>query len=225
MPHWNKEVIACEIRRAFEAGDDLSYSGFSRACPSLFRAATRYFGTWQSAVEAAGICYDAVRRYRAWTNEKILAAIRDRRARGLDLSWRHVAEQGDPGLAAAATRSIHFGSWRAAVTAAGLDYDHICRYRRWSRDGILRAVRQRHARGLALNAKTLERDDTALLTAARRRFASWEQALDAAGLCAHRRLRTRCRHCRDDGFARRPPSAGAALAAARSQRHPAVRRP
>lgn len=182
MPKWNKETIASEILRRHEAGLDLSYSGMAREDLPLLRAATRYMGSWQAAVEFAGLNYDDIRRYKSWTNERIIERIRELHAKGDDLSWRHVSLTLDPSLAAAATKRSHFGSWKSALEAAGLNYDDIRRYRDWSDEEILRKVRDLYAQGQPLNAKSMERDNITLITAARRRFPSWDRALAAAGL-------------------------------------------
>ncbi len=182
MPKWNRDSIAAEIVRRFEAGLDLSYSGVTREDLPLLRAATRYHGSWQAAIEYAGLNYEDIRRYKSWTNDRITERIRELFAKGEDLSWRHVSLTLDPSLAAAATKKSHFGSWRAALEASGLDYDEIRRYRDWSDDEILRRVRDLYAQGIPLNAKTMERENITLITAARRRFPSWDRTLTAAGL-------------------------------------------
>jgi len=179
---WNKDSIASEIVHRFEAGLDLSYSGMTKEALPLLRAATRYFGSWQAAVEYSGLDYDAIRKYRSWTKERIIERIRELHAQNADLSWRHISLTLDPSLAAAATKKSHFGSWRAALDAAGLDYDAIRRYRDWSEDEVLRRVRDLYAQGEPLNAKSMERSDITLITAARRRFPSWDKTLTAAGL-------------------------------------------
>jgi len=179
---WNKDSIAGEIVHRFEAGLDLSYSGMTKEALPLLRAATRYFGSWQAAVEYSGLDYDAIRKYRSWTKERIIERIRELHAQNADLSWRHISLTLDPSLAAAATKKSHFGSWRAALDAAGLDYDAIRRYRDWSEDEVLRRVRDLYAQGEPLNAKSMERSDITLITAARRRFPSWDKTLTAAGL-------------------------------------------
>lgn len=182
MPKWNQDSIAAEIRHRHEAGLDLSYSGMARENLPLLRAATRYLGSWQAAVEYAGLNYDDIRKYRAWTNDRITERIRELYAQGADLSWRHVSLTLDPSLAAAATKKSHFGSWRAALEASGLDYDTIRRYHDWNDDEVLRHVRDLYAKGESLNAKTMEKENITLITAARRRFPSWDRALAAAGL-------------------------------------------
>jgi hypothetical protein len=74
-------------------------------------AARRHFGQWRRAIEAAGL--EPTRRI--WSRELIIAEILKRRAEGKSLSSgnRH-----NINLNAAAGR--HFGSWTAALQAAGV---------------------------------------------------------------------------------------------------------
>lgn len=179
---WSKESIALEIRSMYESGENLNYSAIANNNLALLRAATRYFGTWEAAVRFAGLDYDLIRRYKSWTRDRITQRIKDLHSQGVDLSWRNVCLNVDPQLAAAATKRSHFGSWREALESAGLDYDTIRRYREWDDERILEMVREFHRTGKELNAKNMEQEDITLITAARRRFDSWHQALQAAGL-------------------------------------------
>jgi hypothetical protein len=166
----------------FEEGVNLNYAQIAHDQVALLRAATRYFGSWRAAIEYAGLNYDDIRRYKSWTKPRILERIRELHALGEDLSWRHVSTVVDPQLAAAATKRKHFGSWKAAVSEAGLDYGTIRRYREWDADTITSRVNELHSQGIDLNAKSMEEYDITLITAARRRFDSWDKALTAAGL-------------------------------------------
>lgn len=179
---WSKDSIGMEIRSMYESGENLNYSSVAQSNLSLLRAATRYFGTWEAAVNFAGLDYSQIRRYKSWTRDRIVERIRELNEQGVDLSWRNVCLNVDPQLAAAATKKSHFGSWREALEASGLDYDSIRRYREWDDERVLQMVREMHARGAGLNAKNMELEDITLITAARRRFDSWHQALTAAGL-------------------------------------------
>jgi hypothetical protein len=179
---WSKEAIGLEIRRMYEIGENLNYANIAQEQVALLRAATRYFGSWRLAVEYSGLNYDDIRRYKTWSRDRILERIHELHAQGEDLSWRHVSTKVDPQLAAAATKRKHFGSWRSAVSAAGLDYAQIRRYREWDEDTITSRLRDLHAQGIDLNAKSIEEYDITLITAARRRFDSWDRALTAAGL-------------------------------------------
>jgi len=111
-----------------------------------------------------------------------VARIRELHEQGTDLSWRNVCINVDPQLAAAATKKSHFGSWREALEASGLDYDTIRRYKEWDDDRVLDLVKELYSQGKDLNAKNVEHDDITLITAARRRFDTWHQTLIAAGL-------------------------------------------
>jgi len=166
----------------FEGGGNLCYSHIAKEQVALLRAATRYFGSWRAAIEFAGLDYDDIRRYKSWSRDRIVERIHELHEKGEDLSWRHVSTQVDPQLAAAATKHKHFGSWRSAVTAAGLDYGLIRRYRDWDEDTIKSRVMELHEQGIDLNAKNMEEYDITLITAARRRFDSWDKALTASGL-------------------------------------------
>ena len=166
----------------FEAGENLNYAAVAQDQVALLRAATRYFGSWRTAVEYSGLNYDDIRRYKTWSRDRIIERINELYEQGEDLSWRHVSTQVDPQLAAAATKRKHFGSWRNAVASAGLDYGKIRRYREWDADTITQKLRELHEQGIDLNAKHMEEFDITLITAARRRFDSWDRALTAAGL-------------------------------------------
>jgi hypothetical protein len=179
---WSKESIALEVLSMYESGETLNYSSVASSNLALLRAATRYFGTWEAAVSFAGLNYDEIRRYKSWTRERIIERIRELHADGADLSWRNVCLNTDPQLAAAATKKSHFGSWREALEASGLDYDTIRRYQEWDDDRILDRLKEYAEAGKPLNAKNVELDDITLITAARRRFDSWHLALSAAGL-------------------------------------------
>jgi hypothetical protein len=179
---WSKDTIALEIVSMYESGENLNYASIANNNLALLRAATRYFGTWEAAVNFAGLDYDTIRRYKSWTRERIIERVQELHAQEVDLSWRNVCLNVDPQLAAAATKKSHFGSWREALEASGLDYDAIRKYREWDDDRILDMVREFHKDGKELNAKNMETEDITLITAARRRFDSWHQALTAAGL-------------------------------------------
>jgi hypothetical protein len=165
-----------------KSGEDLNYATIAQKHVALLRAATRYFSSWRAAVDHAGLTYEDVRKYKTWSRDRILERIRELHSKGEDLSWRHVSTQVDPQLAAAATKRKHFGSWRNAIQAAGLKYSDIRRYREWDEKAVIDRLKQLHSEGRDLNAKSMEEYDITLITAARRRFDSWDKALTAAGL-------------------------------------------
>lgn len=179
---WSKDEIALEILRMYASNEALSYGEVQKNNLRLLRAATRYFGSWQSAVEFAGLDYEQIRRYRVWTKDRITEQIRKYHSEGRDLSWRHVSTDLDPALAAAAIRPNRFGSWEAALTATGLEYEEIRRHRRWDPTVVVDELRRLHENGSSLRVTDAAEQCPALVAAARRRFEGWYEAVEAAGL-------------------------------------------
>jgi HNH endonuclease len=179
---WSKDGIAIEILRLYSANQPLSYGDVQKSHLRLLRAATRHFGSWKTAVEYAGLDYDRIRRYKVWTRERIIEQIQLYCRQGKDLAWRHVSTQLDPPLAAAAIRPHRFGSWRAALEAAGLDYEDIRRHRSWDDARILAELRRLHEIGASLRVSDACEHSASLVAAARRRFGGWYEAVEAAGL-------------------------------------------
>lgn len=213
--HWTRQTIIEEIRRLHKASEDLNYSSVETNHLSLVRASAWHYGNWRRAVEEAGIDYESLSKYRRWSKERIVARIQQLYAEGHDLSWRSVSQTLDPSLAASALRPNGFGSWPEAIKAAGLDINEVARYKYWTSDTVIKAIKERHKAGGNLSSRYSQKNDQSLFCAARRRFGTWDNALDAAGLDASK-IRIR-----------KPPHAakkaeGAARADVTAQKKPAV---
>ncbi len=131
------------------------------------------------------------RKRRKWDEADVISEIRHMARTGSSLAWSD-ANSARPDLVAAACSRLRFGSWQAALAAAGIEGACRRKIRRWDRQSVVAAIELRKRTGLALNAGALERDDPALLSAGRRQFGSWNEALTAAGLdpaAVARRLR------------------------------------
>ncbi len=117
-----------------------------------------------------------------WTEETVIAAIREEVASGHDLSYSGTQRR-VPSLLRAAERV--FGQWAAAVEAAGFDYAAFRKYRRWTREQVIAAVQAHAEAGADLSWRHVSTVlDPPLAYAALHagRFASWDAALAAAGL-------------------------------------------
>ncbi|MHB9026804.1 MAG: hypothetical protein ACYC7E_21945 [Armatimonadota bacterium] len=176
---WTKDTILAAILAESYRGQELSYRATEQRAPALVRAAERLFGSWGTAVNAAGFDYDTIRRYRRWSREKIIERIRELHAKGEDLSWRNVSMRLDPPLAAAALHK-RFACWADALKAAGLSPDEICRYRAWKSADLYEELLTLHAKGVPLTRKTLAAADGALLAALYRRGKGLVAARDVA---------------------------------------------
>lgn len=57
MNFWSKRMVIAEIRRLNKGGVRLSLKSIQRSVPGLIYAALKHFGSWEKAVEGAGINY------------------------------------------------------------------------------------------------------------------------------------------------------------------------
>ena len=164
---WSPQRVLEEIR-AWHARGAIIQSDLPEY-RKLLAAARARFGSWHHALIAAGKGSMTLPK---WNKDRVLEAIRYRQQHGLSLkaTWRE-----DISLYSSAKR--YFGSWRGAVHAAGHS-DALSR--RWSRQGVLDAIRMRYESGLPMSPI----DDIApsLYSGASRLFGGWHKALLAAGL-------------------------------------------
>lgn len=172
---WTREKVIEAIQLRQQRG--LPMAVVWRDDQSLYTAAKKFFGSWQGALLAVGV--PGARAFHRWSKERVIAAIRDRHARGESLlkTWRE-----DRHLYDAAAR--RFSSWRQALLAAGFT-PTIAPKRYWTKQQVLDAIRARHGRGLPLTGMTHR--DPSLGNAAVRLFGTWRQAVTAAGVEVKRR--------------------------------------
>jgi hypothetical protein len=121
---------------------------------------------------------------RTWDKARVLQSLRRLHKAGEDLSYNRLARKVQSLVSAAA---YHFGSYRAAVEKAGIDYAQIIRRPRWSKARIVQLIRRAGRSGQDLNwsAVTRRRDElgkAAFASLQSRLFGGWEGALRAAGL-------------------------------------------
>lgn len=113
--NWTREQIIATIRSIRVEGGKLNHAAVGRS--SLSRAAVDLFGSWDDALRAAGIAPSEVRVYRKpWTRSTIIAEIRRKRSVGEALNAKDVT----PNCIRRPACRL-FGSWDAALVAAGLD--------------------------------------------------------------------------------------------------------
>lgn len=181
---WTRKIILEEIRLLHARAEELNYDHIGQNHANLMRAASWHFGTWQRAVETAGIDPGEVSKYRRWTREMVILGIREIHARGGELSWSKIcAPEGNPSLAAAAVRvNLGFGTWHDAVTQAGLHPDEVARYRHWTPERVVQEIQDLAHKKAPLSSKLVQLNYPPLYNAARRRFKQWDKALEAAGL-------------------------------------------
>ncbi|MAE40169.1 MAG: hypothetical protein CML07_04490 [Psychrobacter sp.] len=116
---------------------------------------------------------------RKWTRATVVAAIRSRHQQGLSMTcvWRD-----DRSLYTAAAR--HFGTWTGALAALGIRRPSKVT---WTKQRVMEAIQARQRRGLSLTH--VFQQDSKLYDAGKRRFGSWQRALEACGIEAKSRRR------------------------------------
>lgn len=183
---WTAEAILERIRQLHTEGEDLSHSAAKRKHQYLVVVAIspRFFGSWRAAVEAAGIDYQEVSKHEYWSRERIVQRISKLHADGESLSHEE-AKRSHGALVSAASSPRYFGSWGAAVSAAGLDYNEVRKINRWNSENIIKTIRRLAAEGQSVSSTAMRQlGHRGLLEAAARpdRFGSWEAAVEAAGV-------------------------------------------
>src|SRR3954449_5132250 len=121
-----------------------------------------------------------------WDKPRIKAELKRLFRAGNNLSYNALAKRHQSLVSAAA---YHFGSYRAAVEAAGIDYAVVTRRPRWSKQNIIQLIKRarRDGEDLHWSAVTKRRDElgrAAFASLQPRLFGSWDRALTAAGLDA-----------------------------------------
>ena len=134
---WSRQRILDEIRALHAAREPMWDAAVRTAHGRLHSRATSrdFFGSWQSAVAAAGLDYDAILAAKQaafeprWTQDRIKEAIRERVRNGQSLAPSKVKKD-DGALLVAAVKKSGFGGWHQAVEAAGFVYADFVKARR-----------------------------------------------------------------------------------------------
>jgi len=96
-----------------------------------------------------------------------------------DLNYYYYSET-YPDVHAAAIRI--FGSWRNAIESCEIDYSTVRKYKRWSKKIVVSEIQKLAEQGEKLNSATIQKNNKPLYMAAIKRFNSWGNALNYAGI-------------------------------------------
>lgn len=163
--HWTTDTLLAEIRK--------------RIPVRLYEAGRRFFGTWQEAVQKAGLNYEEATGIQRWTPAKVVEAIRKLSERGVPLSASYV-ERRYQMLFNVAVRQFP-RSWRKALRAAGLDpEEHKTPRGKWNRQGAEGWIRTREAKGKSILARDAPRDLVGFVH--RRLGIGWADFVESLGI-------------------------------------------
>jgi hypothetical protein len=180
LPIWDAATVVGEIQARHEQRLPLA---LSKAPKSLTCAASRIFGSWRSAVGAAGIDYDSVLLLRSYDDHELLAWLR-----GLARKKPHMAlfDLDKHGEHAVVCRR-RWGSLEAAAKAAGLvGWPVRIRRRAMTRAQVVQALRKLHRSDQPTTISHVRDvpDGHYIINSAFHHFPTWKDALDAAELRA-----------------------------------------
>ncbi len=151
----------------------------ARGDRKLVKAATHYFGTWQAACRSAVPSYKPL--VERWTVERLLFEVHDRHRSHLSMRSTEVAKEA-PTLTEAARR---LGiPWREVCRRAGIPKAAIAPREsppvrvRWDEEKIFAELENAVRSGRPLLTRSFR---GAFVTAVLRRYASWPDAMEAAG--------------------------------------------
>ena len=109
-PDWTPSRVIETIQRIHQEGGQVNHG--AKGVSAVAHAAFRFFGSWDGALQAAGLDPDKIRlRRRCWTADEVAGEIRRRCRTGETLKARDI-----PSVYRAACRI--FGSWQQALDEA-----------------------------------------------------------------------------------------------------------
>ena len=120
--------------------------------------------------------------FQFWSKAEIVNRIRRMEKEGNLIHFAAIAGEGEWRLIRAATH--YFGSWRAAVKAAGYNYQKVRADIKWTRKNVVQAIRRLRRQKDDLSSRAVQLKHPALFAAAvrERLFGSWGGAIRAAGM-------------------------------------------
>src|SRR5882672_2120050 len=73
---WDRNTIVAELKERYSDEEALNSGALQREDPGVHAAAVRHFGTYDSALKAAGFKPDRLRQRRKWTREQVIRELK-----------------------------------------------------------------------------------------------------------------------------------------------------
>lgn len=167
-PKWSEKKIVAVIRKLRRDGEDLNWRSVILRRDEVGRAASaavkpHLFGSWNEAVEAAGLNPRKVSLYRRWTAKEVVSVIRQRRREKQPINALAIQRE-IPGMYTAAMR--HYGTYDQAIRKAGIDPATVRQRRNWSLPELNRQLRAFEQSYGYISRSLLRDNDSGLLRAA-----------------------------------------------------------
>ncbi len=178
---WTSERIRQVLQSRVRRGLSIRSHHMARECPGLLDSASLRYGSWRAAVRAAG-CEGALPlQQRHWTRNELFRLLRAIRKERETVTYKALGKIHRPGfLSPLQSVEHHFGTLSRARVAAGLPASEW-RSRKWSRAGVIQAIRARVKKGQSVRTGAIQEEAGGLMVAAKRYFGTWRRAAQAAG--------------------------------------------
>ena len=176
----NREDVIREIVDRDVHKLPLSDDVVQREAEQLHTSACEHFGTWDTALQYAGVNMRGLAIRREYSRERVLSRIRKLCLDGHDLSARRSATRDRRTYDAA---RLHFGTWRGALRAARINLANLHPWSlRLNKDEIIDRLRRMHAEGHSTKWTEVCLENRAFAITVKYTFRSWSRALVAAGI-------------------------------------------
>lgn len=180
---WNQEKIVDEIKKLYEAKENLTSNYCQKNRTALIVAANRHIGSWKKAIELAGIEYSSIRKtsgYKRWSKKSVVNNLKYLDAEGTEMSQSNIRKINQE-LILACERL--FGSFKCACAESGIDYyKHYKGNKEYTDESVIAEILNLYKIGEALSLTDMKFNHGGLYTASLNRFGSWGNALKASGM-------------------------------------------
>ncbi|MFH0737925.1 MAG: hypothetical protein V1827_04930 [Candidatus Micrarchaeota archaeon] len=189
---WTRERVEGELRRRHAEGKPMNHLAVKKDKDEkgLCKAVRNHFGSWDDALLAIGLKPLKVRKTaEPYSAALIITNIIEHHLRGRNLNQAEILkDKRNRRMRRTVWVAIRrYGSWDAAVSAAGIDYSQYVLRKRgfWTGERIKERILELHSKGEPLNASHVsdaanKRND--LYRAAVTFFGSWKSAIEICGL-------------------------------------------
>lgn len=183
---WHPEMIEHHILSR-NGKEPLNSHYYSTNYPDVYAAAERVFGSWGDAIEACGLDYNKIRKYKTWTRQSVLEGIR-RLAQENEPLDSNNAQDNHKALYMAAMK--RFKNWGDAIKTAGFNYENIRLRRSMTAEEIKKEILDLYRQNEDLSFTNMRKKHQYLMVAAMKKLGegSWAKARLQCGILTNYRL-------------------------------------
>ena len=168
----SRQTVIRQIVQRDQQQRALNEEAVQREAPQLHELACETFGTWETALQYAGVSWRRANRVPAYTPARVIQELRRLCRHGYSLASRRVRQR-HRHLHEAALR--HFGAWRRALESAGIDARNAFQRVPNNKQRLVETLLRRQELGLSLRRNEVFLEHRALAVAVKQAFGSWRE--------------------------------------------------